>query len=134
MLIKIIILGFFGLITFNAFSQEILKFGDTEKTNSKPTYETNPDKLKAKNITFIIKKSQKGLLLGNKCLEDYTMAKGYVYLVQIKGPGVHYGFWGRVIHNFGAKATLLFKVGPHWKLAWKKKRKECQNQLHDFVG
>ena len=134
MLLKSIILNTFLLISFSAFSQDILKFGDTEKTNERPTYETDRDKLKAKKIIFIIKKNQKGLLLGNKCLEDYTLGKGYVYLVQIKGPGVSGGFWLRAVHNIGAKTALFFKVGPHWKMAWKRKRKECQNQLHDFVG
>jgi len=121
-------------VSAQARCQEILDFGDTEKTNEDPTYESNPNKMKQKNITFIIKNSQKGLLTGNKCLEDYTLSKGYAFLVQSKRSPTKYGFWKKAMHNLGANIKLSFKLGPHWKLAWKKKRKECREGLHDFVG
>ena len=135
MLTKIVFYVVFFIPALSVYSQNDLDFGDTEKTNKTPTYESDPDKFKDnKRITFILKKSQKGLLIGNKCLEDYTFSKGYVFLLQSKNSSGRYDNWKRVFHNIGAKFILIFKVGPHWKLAWKKKRRDCRYGLHDFVG
>ncbi|MEO1052351.1 MAG: hypothetical protein AAFX87_17085 [Bacteroidota bacterium] len=95
--------------------------------NSKPRH-------KKKRIVYWIKKDGKGLLLGNKCFEDFTHRMGFEYLLQPKGSAGNRSEFGRLLHNFGTKLTILFRNGPFWKFKLNKQREECRRSSGDFVG
>jgi hypothetical protein len=115
-------------------AQEILKFGDTNTTNKKPTYQSDKSELKRRKPVFIIKNSPTGLLLGNRCVEEFTEAMGLEYLVQLKGQPGYKGGLGRQLHNLGAKTTMTFRKGPFWKGKVEKRRRDCRRQTGDFMG
>lgn len=128
------ILFFSFILAFSASSQDKLDFGDTEKTNEKPTYKSDPSKFEAKRIRHWIVNKPRGTLKGNKCFEDVCNEMGFEFVVQSKDQRGSYNGLRRVLHNFGVKTTLLFKNGPFWKLKLRKKRKECLRETHDFNG
>ena len=110
-----------------------LKFGDTNTTNTKPTYETNK-KSKNKRLIQWIKNDSEGLLLGNKCMEEVMKEMGFEYVIQLKGQPGYRNEFGRLAHNLGAKIGIMFRNGPFWKFKLKKKRNQCREQTGDFVG
>jgi hypothetical protein len=130
----ILLLISFFLVSGALHAQETLKFGDTNTTNKAPTYKSNKKDFKQKPSVFIFKNSSKGLLLGNRCMEEFTQELGVEYLVQIKGqPGYKSGL-GRQLHNLSAKTRLTLTKGPFWKAKVNKKRRDCRRQTADFMG
>lgn len=115
-------------------AQEKLDFGDTEKTDTHPTYKPNDRKIKQKKPIQWVKNSSKGLLIGNKCMEEVQQEMGFIYVIQHKGRNDTMNEVHRFGHNFAAKLKLFFKNGPFWKFKLKKKRKECRRLSGDFVG
>ena len=117
-----------------ALAQDKLDFGNTSTTSLEPTYKSKKKDYKNEHLVSIIKKDTKGLLLGNRCLQDVTRDMGFEYVVQPKREKLSMNGFERLIHNFGAKLKITFKNGPFWKFRLKKKRKECKQQTGDFVG
>lgn len=115
-------------------AQEKLDFGDTPTTNSDPKYRSNPKEYKNKNVIHWVKTSSKGLLLGNRCMEEVTTNMGFVYLIQPKGQQGNKTGFNRFTHNFAAKLRITFRNGPFWRFKLKKKTKECRKETGDFVG
>ena len=116
------------------FAQEKLEFGDTPTTNSDPKYKPDHRDHKEKRLIHWMKTSPKGLLTGNKCMEEVTNEMGFVYLIQLKGQAGYKSEFNRLIHNFGAKMGILVRNGPFWKLKLKKKTNECRRETGDYVG
>lgn len=76
----------------------------------------------------------KGILLGNRCMEEATREMGFRYeVVPKEGPGskTHEGVF---FHNLGVKTILLFKNGPFWSIRLKKRMKECRRKTGDYMG
>ena len=116
-------------------AQDDLKFGDTGTTNKKsPTYKSKNKDFRKGHLIQWIKNDTKGLLLGNRCMEDVTRSMRFEYVVQPKGQPGNRSEFGRLIHNFFAKIGITFRNGPFWKFKLKKKRKECRRKTGDYVG
>ena len=112
---------------------DALKFGDTNTTNTKPTYKSGKKKKTRRPVQWI-KNDSEGLLLGNKCMSEVTQDMGFEYLIQIKGQPGYRNEFGRLAHNFAAKIGIMFRNGPFWKFRLKKERNKCREQTGDFVG
>lgn len=115
-------------------AQEKLEFGDTPTTNSKPKYSSNPKDYKNRRVIHWVKTSSKGLLLGNRCMEEVTSKMGFVYLLQPQGLEGNKSRINRFAHNFAAKLRITLRNGPFWRFKLKKKTKECRKETGDFVG
>lgn len=116
------------------YSQEVLNFGDTEKTNENPTYESDPTNYSSKRIRHWIVNKPEGTLRGNKCFEDVCAEMGFEFVIQSKDQEGSYNNFQRFLHNLGVKTTLLFQNGPFWRFKLRKMKKECIRQSHDFMG
>lgn len=116
-------------------AQDDLKFGDTRTTNRKsPTYKSRNKDFRKTHLIQWIKNDTKGLLLGNKCMEEVTRSMRFEYVVQPKGQPGNRSEFGRLTHNFFAKLGITFRNGPFWKFKLKKKRKECRRKTGDYMG
>lgn len=114
-------------------AQETMPRTNTTDINAKVNKDRERPE-KKKRYLVLIKNNTKNILYGNKCFEDYTLSKGYMYEVQNKGvygsmPGFK-KFW----HNFGVNLALIFKRGPWWKLSANKQMKRCRELSGDYVG
>lgn len=87
-----------------------------------------------KNLMSIIKSDTRGILYGNKCLEQVLYEMGFEYVVIPKGNPGNQTELGRNFHNLGVKIALFFTRGPFWKLKLKKKMKECRYKMGDYNG
>lgn len=116
------------------YAQEKLEFGDTPTTNTNPKYRSNPKDHKNRRVIHWVKTSSKGLLLGNRCMEEVISEMGFVYLIQTKGQEGNKNRFNRFAHNFAAKFRILLRNGPFWKFKLKKKTNECRRETGDFVG
>ena len=125
---------FVTLCVSGACAQEELQFGDTPTTNTNPKYSPRDKDYRQKTLIHWVKPNAKGLLIGNKCMEEVTNKMGFVYLVQPQGQQGHKSEFGRLTHNFFAKIGIFFRNGPFWKFKLKKKAKECRRLTGDFVG
>lgn len=130
----IYVLIFSLFIAFAGVAQEKLNFGDTEKTNENPTYESDPTDYDSKRIRYWVVNNPKGTLKGNKCFEDVCIDMGFVFMVQNQNQEGSYSGFRRALHNMGVRTTIFFKNGPFWRHKLRKKRKECKRQIHDFNG
>ncbi len=115
-------------------AQDKLEFGDTPTTTKSPKYKSDHKDFKKKRPIQWVKKSSKGLLIGNPCMEEFTQSLGFVYLIQPKGTAPNKNGLQRNLHNFGAKMRITLRNGPFWKFRLKKKRRECGTETGDFVG
>lgn len=128
----LIIICLFFVIPVTA--QEKLKFGDTGKTNTSPTYTPKDKKIKKRKPLQWVKNSPNGLLIGNSCMEEVFSDMGFIYTIQRKGRIDTMNELHRFFHNMMVKLKLSFKNGPFWKFKLKKKRKECRELTGDYVG
>ncbi len=121
-------------VTFTIQAQEDLRFGDTPTTNKDAKYKPRDKDYRQKALIHWVKPDAKGLLIGNKCMDEVTYKMGFIYLVQPKGQPGHRTEFGRLTHNFFAKMGIFFRNGPFWKFKLKKKAKECRRLTGDFMG
>ncbi|MEM6524826.1 MAG: hypothetical protein AAGF85_04250 [Bacteroidota bacterium] len=119
---------------YASLAQEKLEFGDTPTTNINPKYRSNHRDYKDRRIIHWVKTSPKGLLLGNRCMEEVTSKMGFVYLLQPNGLEGNKSGLNRFAHNFAAKLRITLRNGPFWRFKLKKKTKECRKETGDFVG
>ena len=107
------------------------------KTNTIDQYSTiNKKKTgpKVKKTTQIIKTNTRGILYGNLCFEDYIKSKGYEYVIQPEGDGSFKSKFKTGWHNFGAKFIVVLKNGIFWRVAEKKRIRECRIKTGDRIG
>lgn len=107
------------------------------KTNTIDQYSTINKKKegpKVKKPLLIVKTNTKGILYGNRCFEEFTRSKGYAYVIQPKGEPSFKSSMKRGFHNFGVKFVVLLKNGIFWKIAEKKRIKDCRMKTGDRVG
>ena len=130
----------FGLLTLliltavYAQGQDRLNFGDTEKTNENPTYASKSKDHKQRKTLILVKRNTKKLLEGNKCFEEFQLEKGVKVAFLEKGAPGNYNSISRLLHNTGVRIRGTFRYGPFWVIRLNKKRKECRDALHDFIG
>ena len=129
---KWLVLFFMCLASVAMAQDDELNFGDTETTNTKPTYKAKNKK--SKRPIQWIKNDSEGLLLGNLCMQEVTNDMGFVYLIQVKDTPGYKDEFGRLVHNFGAKVGIMFRNGPFWKFRLKKERKNCRESTGDYMG
>ena len=115
-------------------AQEKLEFGDTPTTTSSPKYKPRNKDHRQRTLIHWVKKSSKGLYMGNKCVDELTSSMGFIYLIQVKGQAGYRSEFDRLLHNFGAKTGIFFRNGPFWKYKLKKKTKDCRRRMGDYVG
>lgn len=113
------------LSSFEARAQEKPQ---TNKTSHESSEVERP--AREKRYMTIYKKSTKGTLNGNKCMEEITHKMGFKYVVM---PKDYYSPFGRVMHNFFIKTILFFK-NPFWKIKVNKQMKRCRQMTGDFYG
>ncbi|MEJ2004533.1 MAG: hypothetical protein P8X57_06130 [Cyclobacteriaceae bacterium] len=130
-LFLLLFLGFFSLQV--SAQDDSLRFGDTNTTNTKPTYKTNKKSKRKRSIQWI-KNDSEGLLLGNKCMEEVFDDMGFEYVIQLKGQPGYRNEFSRLAHNLGAKIGIMFRNGPFWKFRLKNEREKCREKTGDFVG
>ena len=107
------------------------KTDNTDKSVSVVHKKEEPPRI---NYHYIYKKNSKGLLLGNKCVEDFTEDMGIRYIAAPKDVGVYQSEADRLWQNFKTKTSLFFTKGPFWKFKINKARKKCKALTADFVG
>ena len=76
----------------------------------------------------------RGVLLGNKCMDDYTEKMGFRYVMM---PPDQEGSLSPAqirLNNFGVKFALLLKNGPFWHHRLNKKIRVCREKSGDFMG
>jgi hypothetical protein len=127
----IVLLSF--VVSVALFAQETMPKTNTTDIHAKVNKKRERPEKKRRYLT-IIKSNTRGILYGNKCFEDYTLSKGYLYDVQIKGKQGSMNGFARFWHNFGVNVALVFTKGPWWKLNANSKMKECRKLSGDFVG
>ena len=113
--------------------EEELRFGDTEKTNPNPTYSSKKREYRLKRKVHLTFLNSDKLLEGNRCFEDYLDEKR----IRLSAPSTgaeSVGGLRRVLSNTGARIRGTFRHGPFWVARLNKKRRECRNALHDFIG
>lgn len=88
----------------------------------------------SKNYKVIYKWNMKGLMSGNRCVEETTRKMGFIYeVVPKEGPGSKTQE-GVFFHNLGVKTLLFFRNGPFWTTRLKKRIKECRKRTGDYMG
>lgn len=87
-----------------------------------------------KEYLYLYSTSSRGLLQGNKCVEDYTEARGFRYIVMPPGQEGSLTDMEMRLHNFGVKFVLLLKNGPFWHHRLSKRIKYCREKTGDYVG
>lgn len=128
---------FFISVSLVAVGQTNLDFGNKKKTKAidkRPEYIPQDRDYKGRRLIHWVKNNGRGLLIGNKCMEEVTKHMGFVYLVQTRDRPYKKTEFGRLMHNFFAKTGIFFRNGPFWKFKLKKKRKKCRFETGDFVG
>jgi len=124
---------FFLASTAVVLAQETMPRTNTTDVNAKVNKNRERPE-KKKRYLIIIKNNTKHILYGNKCFEDYTLSKGYLYEVQNKGANGSMSGFKRFWHNFGVNTALVFTRGPWWKLSANKQMKRCRELSGDYVG
>ena len=116
------------------FAQDDLKFGDTEKTNVKPTYKSSTRDFKPRKTLVLIQQNTSKLLTGNACWEEFQQEKGVKMAFLNKNEPGNYSAISRWFHNTGVRIRGTFRYGPFWVIRFNKKKNECREILHDFIG
>lgn len=122
-------LFFFSQTGYGQQTKPVSRTSNTSHIESKdPAY--NPQK----KIRHILKSNTHKILLGNKCMEDFTHRMGFQYIVNPKGGIGSMNGLQQFFHNMGVKFIILLKNGPFWKAKVNKRYKECRQKSGDFVG
>lgn len=87
-----------------------------------------------KNYLHLYKPNTRGTLMGNKCVDDYTLKRGFRYVVVPDSPDDSRSISGMRLHNFGVKFVLLLKNGPFWHHRLNKEIRKCREQTGDYMG
>ncbi len=111
-----------------------LDFGGTDNTLFDPEIPDETEKPRKPRSFYLVLKSTKGTLYGNKCIEEVTYSMGFKFLVQPYGNIGYRSEVGRVLHNFFTRILLTFRNGPFWYFRLKRKIEECKEFSGDFVG
>jgi hypothetical protein len=122
----------------------LLAFDPIVAQNTPPESTTNTDfdkkprksqkKSSSKKVRYILKKNTQNTSYGNPCVVEITRAKGFEYLVTLKGQPGYESEVQRGFHNFGVNVALFFRNGPFWKSGLKKKIDDCRHKSGDYVG
>jgi len=91
-------------------------------------------KSKNEKVRHILKKNTLNTSYGNPCALEVTRAKGFEYMVALKGQPGYESEIQRGFHNFGVNVSLLFRNGPFWKSGLRKKIDDCRQKSGDYVG
>ena len=113
--------------------RDYLQFGNTEKTSNHPKYDSKKNKKPSKRVLYIVKNDGKKALLGNACFEEYLDELGIRYQIQTSAYR-KYNEIERYFHNVSVRAQTTLRKGPFWRFKLVKKRKECRELLHDYMG
>lgn len=87
-----------------------------------------------KEYLHIYLENSRGVLLGNKCMEDYTNQLGFRYVLMPPGQQGSLDPVEVRLNNFGVKLMLLLKNGPFWHHRLNKKTRHCRERSGDFIG
>lgn len=107
------------------------------KTNTiehNPQVDIKKEAPKVKKPLEIIKNDTQGILYGNKCFEEFTRSRGYIYIVQPQPNPTFKAKLKKFFHNFGVKFIITLKRSIFWKSVEKKKVKDCRLKTGDRVG
>lgn len=85
------------------------------------------------NIRYIYKTDPQRLLIGNRCVEEYTRSMGFVYVVVVPNANGDADM-NHFFHNMGTSLLLTFTKGPFWSRKVRKRIEKCRMSSGDFVG
>lgn len=134
------LLLFFQLVCLPGFNKALaqtvvsLNFAKQEKVDKKTLSNSTYRKSSNKKLDYIIKKSARGTLYGNKCVSQYTRRLGFEYLLVTNNGCVGGNYMEQKFHNFKVNLGITLRRGPFWKLRLKKNISDCQQQSGDFIG
>ena len=106
--------------------------GETSTTSYDARIKNEPEG--PKEYMYLYRTNTRGVLLGNKCMEDYTEKMGFRYVVVPPGQEGSLSPAQMRLNNFGVKFALLFKSGPFWHHRLNKKLRNCREKSGDFMG
>jgi hypothetical protein len=104
--------------------------------NVDPRKESNKRKNRPETseYSFIYKRHNSGLLLGNACVIQATHKMGFEYVLQPVGypNGISKFRFG--VNNVWVNTKLVFTRSPFWKVILDNKIKDCRQKSGDFAG
>jgi len=106
----------------------------TSNTNFNKKTRSSQKKTNSKKVRYLLKKDTQNTSYGNPCVVEITRAKGFEYMVTLKGQPGYESELQRGFHNFGVNVALLFRNGPFWKSGLRKKIDDCRIKSGDYVG
>lgn len=95
---------------------------------------TSDNTKKPQKIRYLLKKDTQKTMYGNRCVVEITRAKGFEYMVTLKGQPGYESEVQRAFHNFGVNVALMVRNGPFWKTSLRKKIEACRQKSGDYVG
>jgi len=117
----------------SAFCQDVPP-KSTSNTDFNKHGRNSQKKSKNKKVRYILKKNTMKISYGNPCALEVTRAKGFEYLVTLKGQPGYESEVQRGFYNLGVNIALLFRNGPFWKMGLRKKIDDCRLKSGDYVG
>jgi hypothetical protein len=87
-----------------------------------------------KEYMHLYSTNTRGILQGNKCMDDYTEKLGFRYVVMPPGQDGSLTDTEMRLNNFGVKFLLLLKNGPFWHHRLNKKARKCRERTGDYYG
>ena len=114
-----------------------------KKTKKKPKGETTNTSYGAqikneppgpKEYLHLYRTNTRGILLGNKCMEEYTEKMGFRYVMMPPDQEGSLSTTEMRLNNFGVKFILLLKNGPFWHHRLNKRVRRCREKTGDFMG
>lgn len=127
------------LITAVLSSLSVVCFAQ-EKPPRSNTIDQNPkvdikkEAPKVKKPKEIIKNDTRGILYGNRCFEEYTRSKGYIYVIQPQPNPTFKARYKKSWHNFGVKLLITLKYSIFWKAIERKRMIDCRLKTGDRIG
>ena len=106
----------------------------TEKTSHKPDTDARDYSDGEKQILTLVVTDPSKALAGNRCFEEFITSLGIRYELAEKNKGRYGNGMSRFFHNMGVRFRNTFRHGPFWGLQVRKKRRECREKLHDYMG
>ena len=119
-------------VSFAAFAQD--KPVRTNTITQNPKVDIRKEGPKVKKPLEILKNDTRGILYGNKCFEEYTRSKGYIYVVQPQPNPTFKARYKKSWHNFGVKLVITLKHSIFWKAIERNKVRDCRLKTGDRVG
>lgn len=92
-----------------------------------------PEKPKRKVLQIHVFNTKR-VLIGNRCVAEYTLKRGFEYVSVQADPEKHRNPVLVFFQNLGTRTLLTFKIGPFWSVRTRRHINQCRKSSGDFVG